>query len=51
VKKANRLHFYAVAEQFLADHLDGRAQPIGDQPIPASVTARNEATDVGLSAR
>ncbi len=26
----NRLHFYAVTEQFLAKHLGGRAEPIGE---------------------
>ena len=26
----NRMHFYAVAEQFLAKHLGGRAEPIGE---------------------
>lgn len=26
----NRLHFYAVAEKFLAKHLGGRFEPIGD---------------------
>jgi dipeptidyl aminopeptidase/acylaminoacyl peptidase len=26
----NRLHFYATAEQFLAKHLGGRAEPIGE---------------------
>jgi dipeptidyl aminopeptidase/acylaminoacyl peptidase len=26
----NRLHFYALAEQFLAKHLGGRAEPVGD---------------------
>lgn len=26
----NRLHFFAVAEQFLAKHLGGRAEPVGD---------------------
>lgn len=26
----NRLHFYAIAEQFLAKHLGGRAEPAGD---------------------
>ncbi len=28
----NRLHFFAVAEHFLAKHLGGRAEPIGDIP-------------------
>ncbi|MFL5242963.1 MAG: S9 family peptidase [Gemmataceae bacterium] len=26
----NRLHFYAIAEQFLAKHLGGRAEPVGE---------------------
>ena len=26
----NRLHFFAVTEQFLAKHLGGRAEPLGD---------------------
>jgi dipeptidyl aminopeptidase/acylaminoacyl peptidase len=26
----NRLHFYAIAEQFLSKHLGGRAEPAGD---------------------
>jgi dipeptidyl aminopeptidase/acylaminoacyl peptidase len=26
----NRLHFFALAEQFLAKHLDGRCEPVGD---------------------
>jgi dipeptidyl aminopeptidase/acylaminoacyl peptidase len=26
----NRLHFYAIAEQFLAKHLGGRAEPLGE---------------------
>jgi len=26
----NRLHFYAIAEQFLAKHIGGRAEPAGD---------------------
>jgi dipeptidyl aminopeptidase/acylaminoacyl peptidase len=26
----NRLHFYAMAEQFLAKHLGGRCEPVGD---------------------
>ncbi len=26
----NRLHFFAIAEQFLAKHLGGRAEPLGD---------------------
>ena len=26
----NRLHFYAVAEEFLAKYLGGRAEPVGD---------------------
>jgi dipeptidyl aminopeptidase/acylaminoacyl peptidase len=28
----NRLHFFAVAEEFLAKHLGGRAEPIGEIP-------------------
>lgn len=30
-KRDNRLAFYALAEAFLAKHLGGRAQPLGDQ--------------------
>ncbi|MCE9564141.1 MAG: S9 family peptidase [Planctomycetes bacterium] len=30
VRPENRLHFYAVTEQFLAKHLGGRAEPIGE---------------------
>ena len=26
----NRLHFYAIAEQFRAKHLGGRAEPLGE---------------------
>ena len=26
----NRLHFYAIAEEFLAKHLGGRAEPVGE---------------------
>jgi dipeptidyl aminopeptidase/acylaminoacyl peptidase len=26
----NRLHFFAITEQFLAKHLGGRAEPLGD---------------------
>ena len=29
-RPANRLHFYAMAEQFLARHLGGRCEPIGE---------------------
>jgi dipeptidyl aminopeptidase/acylaminoacyl peptidase len=28
----NRLHFYAIAEAFLAKHLGGRAEPVGEIP-------------------
>ena len=48
---ANRLHFYALAEQFLAKHLDGRAQPLDDQPIPAGVTTLNDASKADPAAR
>jgi len=30
VRPENRLHFFAVTEQFLAKHLGGRAEPIGE---------------------
>lgn len=30
VRPENRLHFFAVAEQFLAKHLGGRAEPVGE---------------------
>ncbi len=33
----NRMAFFAVAESFLADHLDGRAQPIGTDLDGSSV--------------
>jgi dipeptidyl aminopeptidase/acylaminoacyl peptidase len=26
----NRLHFYAIAEEFLSRHLGGRSEPVGD---------------------
>jgi dipeptidyl aminopeptidase/acylaminoacyl peptidase len=32
VRPANRLHFYALAEDFLARHLGGRAEPAGEIP-------------------
>ena len=41
-RPANRLHFFALAEQFLAEHLGGRAQPLDGQPIPDSVTETTE---------
>jgi dipeptidyl aminopeptidase/acylaminoacyl peptidase len=28
-RPANRLHFYALAEAFLAKHLGGRCEPVG----------------------
>ncbi len=34
----NRLAFYAVAEQFLAEHLGGRAEPVGDAFAGSSIT-------------
>jgi len=37
-KPANRLDFYATAEQFLADHLGGRMEPVGDDPDAAVPT-------------
>ena len=33
----NRLSFYAVTEQFLSDHLGGRAEPIGDDLADSSI--------------
>jgi dipeptidyl aminopeptidase/acylaminoacyl peptidase len=30
VRPENRLHFYAVAEEFLAEHLGGRFEPVGE---------------------
>jgi dipeptidyl aminopeptidase/acylaminoacyl peptidase len=30
VRPENRLHFHALAEAFLAKHLGGRAEPLGD---------------------
>jgi dipeptidyl aminopeptidase/acylaminoacyl peptidase len=41
----NRQHFYAVAEQFLAEHIGGRAQPLNDQPIPDSLTETTQPLD------
>ena len=34
----NRLSFYAIAEGFMAEHLGGRAEPIGDDFAGSSVT-------------
>jgi dipeptidyl aminopeptidase/acylaminoacyl peptidase len=51
VMPANRLHFYAAAEQFLAEHLAGRAQPLGDQPVPANVTVLSDAVSADPPAR
>jgi dipeptidyl aminopeptidase/acylaminoacyl peptidase len=34
----NRLSFYAVAEAFLASHLGGKAEPIGDDFVGANIT-------------
>jgi dipeptidyl aminopeptidase/acylaminoacyl peptidase len=28
----NRLHFYAIAEEFLSKYLGGRCEPLGDIP-------------------
>lgn len=33
----NRLHFHALAEQFLAKHLGGRAEPVGEIPGHSAV--------------
>src|SRR6266545_1826062 len=33
VKPGNRLSFYAAAEQFLAQHLGGRAEDVDDEPV------------------
>jgi len=32
VRPANRMHFHALAEAFLAEHLGGRCEPMGDIP-------------------
>lgn len=46
----NRLAFFAVAEAFLAQHLGGRYQPIGDDFAGSSITAPDGAAQiVGLS--
>jgi dipeptidyl aminopeptidase/acylaminoacyl peptidase len=46
----NRLSFYAVAEAFLAEHLDGRYQPVGDDFVGSSIEVREGADLVaGLS--
>jgi dipeptidyl aminopeptidase/acylaminoacyl peptidase len=37
VRPENRLAFYAVAEAFLAKHLGGRAQPVGDDFTGSSI--------------
>lgn len=42
----NRLAFYAVAEQFLADCLGGRAEPIGDAFRRSSLTVKTGADAV-----
>ncbi|MHC4217843.1 MAG: S9 family peptidase [Planctomycetota bacterium] len=36
-RPGNRLSFFAVAEQFLADHLGGQAEPIGDSLADSSI--------------
>ena len=42
----NRLAFYAVAEQFLARHLGGRAEPIGTSFDGSSITIPDGADDL-----
>jgi len=42
----NRLSFFAVAEAFLAEHLDGRYEPIGDDFEGSSVTVPVGAEEV-----
>ncbi len=47
----NQMSFYAIAEAFLAEHLGGRYEPIGDSFQGASVTVPVGANDVpGLEA-
>jgi dipeptidyl aminopeptidase/acylaminoacyl peptidase len=46
----NRLSFYAIAEAFLAEHLGGRYQPVGDDFSGANITVPLGKDDVpGLS--
>jgi dipeptidyl aminopeptidase/acylaminoacyl peptidase len=45
-RPANRMSFYAIAEAFLAEHLGGRYEPIGDSFQGASVTVPVGANDV-----
>ncbi len=46
----NRMSFYAIAEQFLAKHLGGRAEPIGDDLKGSSVAVPDGADAIpGLS--
>jgi dipeptidyl aminopeptidase/acylaminoacyl peptidase len=42
----NRLSFYAVTEAFLAQHLGGRYEPIGDAFLGSSITVPAGASDV-----
>ena len=42
----NNISFYAIAEQFLAQHLGGRAEPIGDAFRGASLEIREGADEV-----
>jgi dipeptidyl aminopeptidase/acylaminoacyl peptidase len=47
----NRLSFYAIVEGFLAEHLGGAAEPIGDDFEGSSVTVPTGAGDIaGLEA-
>ena len=42
----SRLSWYAVAETFLARHLGGRAEPIGDDLAGANLEVREGAADM-----
>jgi hypothetical protein len=45
-KPGNRMSFFAVAEAFLAEHLGGRYEPIGDDLEGSSVTVPVGAEEV-----
>ncbi len=51
VRPENRLAFFAVAEAFLAKHLGGRYQPVGEEFKGSSIKVETGAEHVpGLSA-
>jgi dipeptidyl aminopeptidase/acylaminoacyl peptidase len=45
-RPANRMSFYAVTEPFLAEHLGGRYEPVGDAFAGSSITVPTGADDV-----